>query len=364
MNVLAIIDSFKGTISSKRLGDITKEVLGKRGHNVDSITIADGGEGFLEAFEDILKDNCHYEYLEANDPIFRNIETCFLVSGETAYVELAKVSGINLLKKDELNPFIASTYGLGEVIDCCIKKGFKKIVIGIGGSATNDCGVGMLEALGMNFYDENDIIIKEIRNKDFNRICRIDDTILKNKINGIDITVLSDVSNPLLGEYGATHVFSRQKGAKESDLERLENNIKCFSKFKKEFESFPGSGAAGGVGYALKSYLNAKFYSGIDYILDLIKYEDIVKRYDYIITGEGKVDMQSLLGKVVFKISERSNGKKVIVVCGINEIENIDLDKYNVYKIESIVNENVKVEDSINNPEKYYKELVERIKLD
>ena len=368
MNVLTIIDSFKGTITSKKLGEIVKEELEAKGHNVDIIPVADGGDGFCDAMEDIfISQNVKYKKvtLDVMDPLFRKISSYYLVDvkEKTAYIELAKASGINLLDNLELNPLITSTYGFGELINDAIKKKYKKIVLGIGGSATNDAGCGMLEALGVKFYNGNGDLITQINNTDVGTVEYLDDKEFKEKIEGIEFVVLSDVTNPLLGPNGATYVFSPQKGAKAEDLEYLESNIYNFAKLNKTFISHPGSGAAGGVGYALLTYFNAKLYSGIDYILDLIDYDNLVKKYDLIITGEGKIDNQSLDGKVIFRISNRSIDKKVILVCAINKLESIDLKLYNVSAIYSIVNDNVTIEESIANPEYYFRQMVRNINL-
>ena len=305
MNVLAIIDSFKGTISSKKLGEIIKEEFDAKGHNVDVIPVADGGEGFCEAIEEILLSRgleISKKSLIVNDPLFRKIESYYIIcnSTKTAYIELAKASGISLLSKEELNPYITSTYGFGELIVDAIKNNCKKVVLGIGGSATNDAGCGMLEALGMKFYNGNEELITQINNTDVGTVDYVDDNEFKNIIRDIEFVVLSDVTNPLLGEDGATYVFSPQKGAKKEDLSFLEDNIKNFAILNKTNINSRGAGAAGGVVYALLTYLNAKLYSGIDYILDLIDYEKLIEKYDVIVTGEGKIDNQSLSGKVVF----------------------------------------------------------------
>ena len=368
MNVLTIIDSFKGTITSKKLGEIVKEEFEAQGHNVDVIPVADGGDGFCDAIEDILisqKINYKKMTLDVMDPLFRKVSSYYLVDikGKIAYIELAKASGLNLLDGLELNPLITSTYGFGELINDAIKHKYKRIVLGIGGSATNDAGCGMLEALGVKFYNGNGELIKQINNTDVGTIEYLDDSDFKKKIEGIEFVVLSDVTNPLLGSNGATYVFSPQKGAKEEDLEVLEENIYNFAKRNKTYINHPGSGAAGGVGYALLTYFNAKLYSGIDYILDLIHYEELVKKYDLIITGEGKIDNQSLDGKVIFRISNRSADKRVILVCAINKLESIDLKLYNVEAIYSIVNDKVTMEESINNPEYYFRQMVRNIKL-
>ena len=359
MKVLSVIDSFKGTITSKRLGEITKEVLSTKNIDCDYLAISDGGEGFLDAISNNLE--LKEKYVEVNNPLFRKIKAKYLTYLEQiAYVELAESSGIGLLSKNELNPFITSTYGLGEVIKDAINNGYKKIVIGIGGSATNDGGSGMLEALGCKFY-HNEELITHISNYKFKEITKIDDSEFNKTIDGVEFVVISDVTNPLLGEKGATYVFSRQKGAKESQLPELEENMKFYGNFKKEYMTSPGSGAAGGVGFALHAYFNAQFYPGIDYILDSINFDQLINDYDYIITGEGKVDDQSFLGKVVFRIAERAKHKKVIIVCGIKEV-NSSIPS-NIVNIYSVVGDDVTAQMSMEKPEEYYYKLVNKIEL-
>lgn len=368
MNVLTIIDSFKGTISSKELGEITQEELGAKGHNVRVIPVADGGDGFCDAIEYILiSNNTKYERKNLNvlDPLFRNIESYYLVDLDNgiAYIELAKASGISLLSKEELNPFITSTYGFGQMIFDAINQGIKKIVLGIGGSATDDCGSGMLEALGVKFFNARDELITNINNTDLETVEYYDDDELEERIKDVEFIVLSDVTNPLLGRTGATYVFASQKGAKEEDLPYLEKNISNFASQNITYINHPGAGAAGGVGYALLTYLKAKLYSGIDYILDLVDYEKLIENYDIIITGEGKIDRQSLNGKVVFRVSNRSMNKRVILVCAINELNNIDLNLYNINKVYSVVSDDVTIEDSMNDPKHYYREMIRKIEL-
>lgn len=347
MKILTLIDSFKGTITSKRLGELTKKVLETKGHHVRPIAISDGGDGFLDAISEnieLKEINC-----KVHDPLMRIIESYYLVTEDVAYIELAKASGINLLKENELNPFLATTYGFGEMIKDAISRGYKKIVIGIGGSATDDGGSGMLEALGVAFNSGN---LSNMNNQNLGLITSINTTKLEEAIKDINFVVLSDVTNPLLGSNGATYVFSPQKGAKEKDLEVLENNMKHYSSFYPEYVNYPGSGAAGGVGFALKTFLHAEVVSGIDYILDLINYDEIYKDYDLIITGEGKIDTQSLQGKVISSIINKTKERDLLFVCAINELDN------NEYKILSIVDESVSKEMSMSDPEHYYKELL------
>ncbi len=359
MKVLAMIDSFKGTITSKRLGEITQEILKQNNIECDYYATSDGGDGFLDSL--LINSNLKNKKVIVRDPLFREIESEYLVSENVAYIEMARHSGLNLLTKEELNPYQASSIGLGDAIKDAIDNGYKHIVIGIGGSATNDAGAGMLEALGVKYYSHNGLI-HNIKNEDFTKIIRIKKDEFLENIKGIKFTVLSDVQNPLLGEKGATYTFSIQKGAKESDLEILENNIEAFSSFSDSTINNHGSGAAGGVGYALHEYFKADFYPGIDYLLKEIDFKKIIDNYDLIITGEGKIDKQSLLGKVVFKVASSAVNKNVILVCAINEVKEIE--NSNIKKIYSIVGEDVSINESLNNPEYYYKKLVEKIASD
>ena len=367
MKVLAIIDSFKGTLSSRELGELTKSVLSKRKIKCDYLAISDGGDGFLECLESIIK--VKRIYCKVNDPLFRTIDSFYLFdeSSKTAYVEMALASGINLLKKEELNPYLATTYGTGELIMDAIQKKARKIIIGIGGSATNDGGTGLLEAMGVNFYSHN-LLLQKMNGDKLGFITDIDDVKFQKTINGIEFITLNDVKNPLLGNLGATRVFSKQKGSNSEDIFILETKMRnyaniCTKKFNKDNNEFPGSGAAGGMGYAIKTFFNAPFYQGTEYILDLINFEKIICNYDYIITGEGKIDNQSLLGKVIFAIKKKTSSQEVILVCAINELSPEEIVRNNIKKIYSIVPSFATIEESMNNPAKHFKILCENIEL-
>ena len=358
MKALIMIDSFKGSLSSKELGLITKNELKKKNIDSDYFPISDGGEGFLElvqSFKKIKKIN-----IASFDALFRPINTYYLydVKNLVSYIELANVSGITLLTKDELNPFITSTYGLGVLIKDAILKGSKKIVIGIGGSATNDGGAGMLEAMGVKFL-KNGNLIQKLNNEKLKLIEDIDLSEFNKLIDGIEVLVMSDVSNPLLGKTGATHVYSPQKGARINDLSILEKNMEHFSivsknALERDYSNYPGSGAAGGAGFALLSYLKASLTPGIDFILDEITKLDL-STYDTVITGEGKIDSQSLYGKVISGVIKKFNDKRIILVCALNELTNFD------YEIYSICPNIAIKEESKKNPKKYYKILIRSI---
>lgn len=358
MKALILIDSFKGSLSSKELGRITKQELKKKNIESDYFPISDGGEGFLESiqsFKRIEKIN-----ITSFDPLFREIDTYYLYDKleGVSYIELANVSGITLLTKEELNPLIASTFGLGILIKDAIRRGSKKIVIGIGGSATNDGGSGMLEAMGVKFYSSQGII-HHINNEKLKLIDHIELDEFNGLIKGVEVIVESDVTNPLLGPKGATYIFSPQKGATPSQLVLLEENMQHFANISacalsNDYSNNNGSGAAGGVGFALIGYLKAKANSGIDFILDEIKKNDL-SSYDTIISGEGKIDSQSLYGKVISGVIKRFIDKKIILVCAINELNESNLNIYSICP--NITNK----ETSKKHPKKYYRYLIRSI---
>lgn len=356
MKILALIDSFKGTITSKELGKMVHDTFEKKGHYVTNYAIADGGDGFLDAISENI--SLEKELIKCHNPLNEIIDSYYLVDkrNNTAYIELAKASGISLIKESSLNPLITTTYGLGEMILDSIKKVYKHIVIGIGGSATNDGGTGMLEAMGVIFKSKKETL-KYLCNEKLSEIDSIEISEFNELIKGVKFTVLSDVTNPLLGENGATYVFSKQKGATLETLPILESNMKHYASFNETYTNYPGSGAAGGVGYALKTYFHTEVISGIDYLLDLIDYDNLHKYYDVIITGEGKIDSQSLQGKVISSIINRTKDKKVILVCAINELKNTN------FEIHSVVNGLVTKEMSMENPKKYFKESLSSINL-
>lgn len=366
MKVLSIIDSFKGTLTSNELGNSMTKVLTNKKIEADYIPISDGGDGFLDVIEKVTKTS----RIKVNvlNPLRNPIETYYLYDykSNVAYIELAKSSGINLLRKEELNPYLTSTYGLGETINYAIACGVKKIIIGIGGSATNDGGAGMLEAMGCLFYDQDNNLLKDLAGGIIDQVHRMDVSFFSEKIKGVEFLVLSDVKNPLLHEEGATFVFSKQKGASEEDINILDRKMQKYAttfenELNKNYSKCMGSGAAGGVGFAFRALFKAEFYQGIDYILDLVDFDNLIKKYDYIITGEGKIDEQSLDGKVVFGISQRAQRKKIILVCAINEIDENYLEGKNIYKIYSIVNNVATMEESMNNPMDCYLKLCETI---
>lgn len=320
MKILVICDSFKGSLTSKEIGKLLKAELTKKNHQVDYIPISDGGEGFLDAISECV--NTKKETVVASDALGRKKECSYLIQEETLYVELAEVVGIKDLKKEELSPFHANTYGLGEVVKYAIQnKSIKHIVFGIGGSASTDGGSGLLEALGAKYY-QDDVLLTNIDNAMLPKVTRVDLSEVYKLTNGIDALILTDVSNPLLGENGAAHIFGPQKGANYNDVLELDKNIHHFVTIlnKEELANVKGAGAAGGTTFGIMNAFETKIELGIKYLLELVRFKEIVNNYDLIITGEGKFDEQSKMGKVYQGIVDSLVDKsKLKVICALND---------------------------------------------
>lgn len=353
MRYLVLFDSFKGTISSSELGKITTSHLKGLGLEADYFVISDGGDGFLDSICYNLK--IEKIKIKTKDAFLNDNYSFIAKKDDTFFVELASSVGINHVAKEQLNPYIASSFGFGMAIKEAIKRGAKKIVMGIGGSCSNDAGCGMLEALGAKFY--SDILLHNMNNEKLSEVKKVDFTNFKKVIDGVEFIVASDVDNPLLGENGATYVYSKQKGATEKDFSFLEGNIKSFTNIFNDVNvGVKGSGAAGGVGYSLITFLNALFVQGIDYILDLIEYDKKIKNYDAIITGEGKLDNSSFCNKAISGIIKRSKDKEIIL---INGSSNIEVDNIKIY---NIVPDITSLDKSISkSAKKYFKERLDKI---
>lgn len=303
MRVVIATDSFKGSLSSREVADAVE--LGIRDHlpkcEVVKVAIADGGEGTTEALVKTL--GGRLIETEVCDPLGRAIIAHYglIEESRTAIIELSSASGLPLLKNEERNPLLTTTFGTGEMIADAIRRGCHHFLIGIGGSATNDGGAGLLRALGFRFLDSNGIELiggGEILEK----IATIDNSRLIEGLSECDFTVACDVTNPFFGEQGAAYIYAPQKGATPEMVEQLDRGLRNFARVIEEFSGvdiggMEGAGAAGGVGGGLKALLDATLVRGIDMVLDSIKFEQIIEGCDLIITGEGKIDRQTIMGK-------------------------------------------------------------------
>lgn len=328
--VVLIPDSFKGTMSSEEICDIMESALKKHFESIDivKIPVADGGEGSVDCFLQAV--GGEKVWVEASNPYFEKMQSFYglIENNSVAVIEMASCAGLPLVE-DNKNPKMTTTFGVGELVLDAIKKGVKKIIIGLGGSATNDGGAGFLSALGVKFQNaQGEVFVPTGGN--LCEITKIDTMKLKENIAGIEFVTMCDIDNPLYGENGASYVFARQKGADDEMIKVLDKNLKQYAKtIEREVgfcdHEFAGGGSAGGMGYAMKAFLNSKMQMGIETVLDTVNFDIVAKDVDYIFTGEGKIDSQSLRGKVVFGVAKRAKKLNVPVIAVVGDIgDNID----------------------------------------
>ncbi|MGD1816800.1 MAG: glycerate kinase [Pleomorphochaeta sp.] len=321
MKVVIASDSFKGSATSLDVASAIERGIHKADESVQIIKfpVSDGGEGLIEVINSL--EGYYKVEIEVNDPLFNKIKASYVRNEDTAFIEMAIASGLPLVPNEKRNPLYTTTYGTGELIKHALDNGIKNLVIGIGGSATNDGGIGMLSALGAKFYDENNELIKPI-GINIAKIKSFDLSTLDNNLSTSQISVACDVDNPLCGINGASYIYGPQKGADQETVEYLDKSLENFSKLvKKEKEALePGSGAAGGLGFALKAFLNAELTSGIELVLTAIGFEEAVAKADLVITGEGKIDGQSKRGKVPVGVAKLAKKWEVPVIALAGDI--------------------------------------------
>ena len=316
--IITAIDSFKGCLSSSEANQAVAEGIRRYMPDAEIIQfpVSDGGEGWTEAFKYAI--GGEMVEAEVSDPLMRPIVAPYLIKGDTAVIEIAKASGLTLLSEKERNPMTATSYGTGQLVADAVRRGCRHIIVGLGGSATSDCGKGMLEAM----HNAHDIMLKDVR-----------------------FTIATDVTNPLCGEDGAAHVFAPQKGATPEMVAELDRQAKAFAEesarlFGYDCQDKPGAGAAGGLGYAFMQYLGAECRSGIELLSDTI-FDDNENENDrsapplgssknanafagasLVITGEGSADSQTLMGKLPMGILQRARLHDIPVVLIAGRIKN------------------------------------------
>ncbi|CZE49807.1 glycerate kinase [Campylobacter geochelonis] len=321
MKVVIAIDSFKGCLSSLEAGNAIKNAIASLVDEVIVVPIADGGEGSVEAMISAIK--AKKREVLSLDPLGRELKTNYAYVDNQAIMEMASSCGLTLLDENERNPEQTSTYGLGLMIKDALNLGVRKFIIGIGGSATNDAGMGMLKALGFEFYDEfkNPLAPK---GKNLAKIASISDLNALKELKECEFLVACDVNNPLFGKSGAAHIYGAQKGADSAMIERLDMGLRNFSKITSEFfgvdnSNLAGSGAAGGLGFGLVSFLGAKLQPGFEIISNVVGLKDKLVGADLVITGEGRLDHQSIMGKTpsaVAKLAKTNANVTVIALAG------------------------------------------------
>ncbi len=332
-------DKYKGSLTGHEFCDAVESGIKKVFPQAEILKrpLADGGDGTIEVVAHYL--NAHSISLEVTDPLFRKIKTEYLLSDDkkTAFIEMSEASGYKLLTKTEMNCMHTTSLGTGEMIVDVLEKGAKNIVLGIGGSATNDGGMGMATALGYEFLDEKGQLLEPV-GKNLARVQEIRSEKAHEKLDGVNIQIACDVNNPLYGKNGAAHVYGPQKGASPEEVELLDKGLEHFAKiiqttFGVDVQQIPGAGAAGGMGAGAVVFLNAKLTSGVDLVMQLANFDEALAKTDWIITGEGQLDGQTFSGKTIAGViqSAQKKGVPIAAFCGsvnvsIEEMQQMGLD--------------------------------------
>lgn len=343
MKILIAPDSFKGSLSALEVADNIEKGILKVDKDIEIIKVpmADGGEGTLQS----LVDSHAGEIIEkeVTGPLGNKINSYFgfLNKSKTGVIEMALASGLPLIPENKLNPMKTTTYGTGELIKAALDRGAEELIIGIGGSATNDAGVGMAQALGAEFKDENGNEIS-FGGGELEKIKTIDISNLDPRLEKVKIRAACDVSNELYGPNGAAYVYGPQKGANQEMVKVLDDNLKHFAEILKEqlgidIQSVRGSGAAGGLGAGLVAFLNAELESGIEIVLDATSLAKKMKDVDLVITGEGRLDGQTINGKTPIGVA-RVAKKENIPVIAISAIFGEGIEKVTSSGIDAVFN--------------------------
>lgn len=333
MRIAIAPNSFKGSLDAFKVAkSIEKGLLdSKLDVTCELFPIADGGDHTLEVFLNWLGGEIRKNTVVGPLGFEVEAEWALVENGKTAIIEMAKASGISLIEENALNPLKANSFGTGQLIIAAIESGAEKIILGLGGSATVDGGLGILQALGVNLLDGNGDQIGYDSNPILD-LCDISNENIDPRIYKVEFLILCDVENPLLGKNGAARIFGPQKGASTSDVERLEKAMVNFNniikeKTTKDLSTIAGSGAAGGIAVSLKSFFNTTIVSGVDFLLNKMNFIECLKEADLLITAEGKVDAQTLHGKGPFGVAEKARffGVPSIILAGkADEIDQLN----------------------------------------
>ena len=346
--IIVAIDSFKGCLSSTEANAAaTMGIMMKcPDAEVFQVPVSDGGEGWLDAF--CGKFGGELTRVSVSDPLMRPITACYLKQGDTAIVEIAQACGLPLLTPEERNPMRATSYGVGQLIVDAVRRGCKHFMVGLGGSACSDCGMGMLRA----------IIDAFAPNGTWDDVAALRD---------VDFTIATDVTNPLCGENGAAHVYAPQKGATPDMVLSLDERASQFAKnsakhFGFDRQNLPGAGAAGGLGYAFLQYMNAECHSGIDLLLKTVRFEELLEGASLVVTGEGSADRQTLMGKLPYGILQcaQKHNIPVALISGCIK-DRQQLLKAGFLHIECINPPNLSLEEALK-PENAKNNIVETMK--
>lgn len=372
MKIIISPDSYKGTLSAVEVAKAMQKGILDVDHSIETIIlpVADGGEGTLHSL--IASTDGRYCSATVLDPLGRAIQAQYGVLGDqvTCVIEMAQASGIMLLQENEKNPELATSYGTGQLIKAALDQGFRKFIIGIGGSATNDAGTGMLQALGVRLLSAEGVEL-EAGVSNLMQLDVIDMSLLDTRLAESTFTIACDVDNPLIGERGATAIFGPQKGVQKHQVAEFDRCLKHFAdiveaQFAIRLHDYKGAGAAGGMGGALIAFLKGTFHAGIDLVLGAVQLQAHLAEAQLVITGEGKSDLQTLHGKAplgVAKAAKQANVEAMLLSGGIDTKANAALQAYFTV-VESLVDEEIGVQQAMQEPAHFIwlktKRMIER----
>ncbi len=368
MKVIIASDSYKGSCSTIEVANSIERGFRRIYKDIDvvKIPVADGGEGTVDSL--VIGTKGRYEEVEVIGPLGEYLQAKYgVIHEEIAIVEMAAASGLTLIKKSKLNPLLTTTYGTGQLIKSAMENGIRKIYVGLGGSSTNDGGIGMAQALGVSFRDEygkevgfGGGVLKDIKEIDISNIHPL--------LKETEIIAISDVSNPLYGPTGAAYIFGPQKGADNGMIKILDDNLRYFGqlikdRLNKDIVDMPGAGAAGGLGAGLIAFCNASIEPGIEKVLDITNIDEYLADADLVITGEGRIDAQSKYGKVPIGVAKRALKYDIPVIAivgsvgeGANEVYS-----YGIDLITDIINKPMTLTDAIKNVDMLIEDAAENV---
>lgn len=355
MKIIIATDSFKGSLSSISSGKIISNAIKKviPNANIKVFPLADGGEGTIESLSEGLK--AETIQVDVTGPLGNKISSQYCKINKTAIIESAQVAGLTLVDDENKNPLNTTTYGLGEIILQAVDNDCREFIIGLGGSATNDCGLGMLTALGFEFRDHNGFKCG-VFGKDLNDIAEIDTSKVNPLIKECKFKLACDVKNPLTGSNGCSMIYAPQKGATDEIVKDMDKWIERFSELaiktlNVDEISVEGDGAAGGLGFAFRTFLNGELVNGVSLILDFIDIADEFVNADILITGEGKIDEQSIMGKAPVGVAQlaKSYNKNIltIAICASATEEAIKIHDYCIDSYFSIIQSPITIEEAM-----------------
>lgn len=368
MKFLFASDSFKGTLSSEKIIDLLTKAAQDifPGCETAGTLIADGGEGTVDAVIAMTKGSM--VEVPVHGPLMEETKAVYgKINEDSAIIEMAAASGLPMVPAQLRNPLNTTTYGTGELIKDALDKGFRKISIAIGGSATNDGGMGAMAALGVKFLDKDGNELKGV-GSDLAKVVKVDVSQIHPAVAETEFTVMCDVNNPLTGPDGATYTFGKQKGGTPEILDELEAGMKSYAAVAGEalgmdIDHIAGAGAAGGLGAALCGFLKANLKSGIETVLDLIHFDEMLEGVDVVVTGEGRIDWQSAFGKVPSGIGMRCKNKGIPAVAIVGGMGK-GAEKIYEFGVESIlptINGAMDIEEALERAEELYQAAAERM---